>query len=600
MEGEMGRLETEAFCDGPASAAMRRWRIEMSETVDALEARLAKLERTVDSLLPTLMSLRGIAPDITGGMPSEEFVRKLRSEGPAERHSVTSDIGRDVLHDVAMKIIDVTNAGWHAAAGGELRKIADETESGRLYLSPMLDAVLGLIGGSVEVFLDWAAPIRRYYGDETPATNFMVPPDRPVGLPPEPGEDFVPAAHNQGACESKGIKAAIERIEAGESCRAVALDRGLDSDALDGLDRLRDRVRAQAVEEIARLKAPAPQPEPSALTRNMVAEAERRALHCFDAWNDVAGIFVSRNSYYGEITGVIEDAVHCGIQMAMFGDVQVDEDGSPIRGRFLPCPGKAVEEIARLKVERDEARANYRWMVERAADGKPGLEGYRELGQKVAEAEAEVARLKAQALPETVRLVERDGTVRQPALLHPAPASYPTPQPPWYDAMDDPPVGSLPIESESPAPGEALLPSVARVREYLDSMDGGAVERCYIQALDEIDRLEGVLAEARTALFAMTTRAETAEARLAEARAKVDDMSHDHGQTVEKLRQEAEKERVDNARLHADAERLDWLGNQRIGQIYDAFPILPDRPTSWREAIDAARKAEAVPTPGAR
>jgi len=43
--------------------------------------------------------------------------------------------------------------------------------------------------------------------------------------------------------------------------------------------------------------------------------------------------------------------------------------------------------IAELERERDEARKNYQWMVEHAADNK--LDGYRELGQRVANAERE-------------------------------------------------------------------------------------------------------------------------------------------------------------------------------------------------------------------
>lgn len=41
--------------------------------------------------------------------------------------------------------------------------------------------------------------------------------------------------------------------------------------------------------------------------------------------------------------------------------------------------------ILAVIVARDEAQANYRWMVERACDTK--LDGYRELGQRAADAE---------------------------------------------------------------------------------------------------------------------------------------------------------------------------------------------------------------------
>jgi uncharacterized coiled-coil protein SlyX len=52
---------------------------------------------------------------------------------------------------------------------------------------------------------------------------------------------------------------------------------------------------------------------------------------------------------------------------------------------------------AELQAERkraEKAEANYRFMVERVADEK--LDGYRELGQMVADREAEIDRLKAE------------------------------------------------------------------------------------------------------------------------------------------------------------------------------------------------------------
>ena len=386
MEGKMGRLETEAFCDGSASAAMRRWRIEMSETVDALAARIAKVERTVDALLPSLTSLRGIAPGITGGLSSEEFVRKLRTEG-GEAGVAGQEDGR--------------GAGSGAAAFGGLDRRVDAG-------APAVGAAVGA---------DPGRPV------DSPVA------ERPVGLPPEPGE-WIGSPSRAG--ESAAIKVAIERVEAGEAPRAVAIDKGWDSDALDGLDRLR---------------------KPGETDQRERADANWKA-------------YLNERRY----TRALMDRIR----------------------------GQAAE-IARL-----QALVTLRDR-ELAALG----ERHRSAVERAETFVAEVARLKAQpALSPEIRLVERDGTVRQPALLHPAPASYPTPQPPWYDAMDDPPVGSLPIESESPAPGEALLPSVARVREYFDSMDGGAVERCYIQALDEVARV-------RTNLFTVTTRAETAEAVIA-------------------------------------------------------------------------------------
>lgn len=76
----------------------------------------------------------------------------------------------------------------------------------------------------------------------------------------------------------------------------------------------------------------------------------------------------------------------------------------PECGNYRVRPGVAMcsvcetahrldERIQRLTRERDEARANYAFMVARAADQK--LDGYRELGARAAAAENERDQLKA-------------------------------------------------------------------------------------------------------------------------------------------------------------------------------------------------------------
>lgn len=45
-----------------------------------------------------------------------------------------------------------------------------------------------------------------------------------------------------------------------------------------------------------------------------------------DKWNDSTGVFPNDSGYYYEIQSVIEDAVHIGIQMAIYGNVEY-EDG---------------------------------------------------------------------------------------------------------------------------------------------------------------------------------------------------------------------------------------------------------------------------------
>lgn len=50
--------------------------------------------------------------------------------------------------------------------------------------------------------------------------------------------------------------------------------------------------------------------------------AERKAKESFDRWNDVASAIETHSSTYCEVMGVIDDAVHIGIQMALFGDIK--------------------------------------------------------------------------------------------------------------------------------------------------------------------------------------------------------------------------------------------------------------------------------------
>ena len=59
--------------------------------------------------------------------------------------------------------------------------------------------------------------------------------------------------------------------------------------------------------------------------------AERKAMELFDQWNDATGKFEPGTSYYAEIEACIVDAVHVGIQMALYGHVKT-EDGNVIRG----------------------------------------------------------------------------------------------------------------------------------------------------------------------------------------------------------------------------------------------------------------------------
>jgi hypothetical protein len=49
-------------------------------------------------------------------------------------------------------------------------------------------------------------------------------------------------------------------------------------------------------------------------TIGRIDNAVRRALNVFDRWNNVTGFVEEHCGYYYELQGVIEDAVHCGVQ----------------------------------------------------------------------------------------------------------------------------------------------------------------------------------------------------------------------------------------------------------------------------------------------
>ena len=86
------------------------------------------------------------------------------------------------------------------------------------------------------------------------------------------------------------------------------------------------------------------------MNRGQVEHAERRALSLFDDWNDVTGVFLPGISYYNEVTGCIEDAVHVGIQMALYGKVNI-KDGNVVRGdsSYEPEAHEVHDEIPHLK-----------------------------------------------------------------------------------------------------------------------------------------------------------------------------------------------------------------------------------------------------------
>ena len=63
------------------------------------------------------------------------------------------------------------------------------------------------------------------------------------------------------------------------------------------------------------------------MEKGEVEYAERTALNMLDKWNDTANVVEKNTGYYYELQTVIKDAVHIGIQMAIYGNVEFDENG---------------------------------------------------------------------------------------------------------------------------------------------------------------------------------------------------------------------------------------------------------------------------------
>lgn len=70
------------------------------------------------------------------------------------------------------------------------------------------------------------------------------------------------------------------------------------------------------------------------MTKGEYEYAERQALKILDDWIECTGFLSPSDSYYQELCGIISDAVHCGVQTALFGNVKTDNDGNVVRYRI--------------------------------------------------------------------------------------------------------------------------------------------------------------------------------------------------------------------------------------------------------------------------
>jgi hypothetical protein len=62
------------------------------------------------------------------------------------------------------------------------------------------------------------------------------------------------------------------------------------------------------------------------MTKGKVIRAEAYAIVSLDQWIDQTGAIGRHTSYHSELESLIVDAVHIGIQMALNGKVEFDED----------------------------------------------------------------------------------------------------------------------------------------------------------------------------------------------------------------------------------------------------------------------------------
>ena len=67
------------------------------------------------------------------------------------------------------------------------------------------------------------------------------------------------------------------------------------------------------------------------VTQGELEYAVRKALEVFDRWNDATGCIPKLTGHYYEVLGVVEDAVHIGVQVALELPVVFDEYGELLK-----------------------------------------------------------------------------------------------------------------------------------------------------------------------------------------------------------------------------------------------------------------------------
>lgn len=63
------------------------------------------------------------------------------------------------------------------------------------------------------------------------------------------------------------------------------------------------------------------------MSKGQVRRAEAYAIVHLQRWLEQTGAIGLHTGHHSELESIIEDAVHIGIQMALFGKVEFDDDG---------------------------------------------------------------------------------------------------------------------------------------------------------------------------------------------------------------------------------------------------------------------------------
>jgi hypothetical protein len=79
------------------------------------------------------------------------------------------------------------------------------------------------------------------------------------------------------------------------------------------------------------------------MTSGEMENAVRRALNLLDEWLEVTGVVEIHSSYYHELQGVVEDAVHCGAQAATGDYRRLDGESGPVPSKASPYNTDAVK-----------------------------------------------------------------------------------------------------------------------------------------------------------------------------------------------------------------------------------------------------------------